>query len=49
MARQAFELARKQGKLSEAADLMEESFNRSPEQRDEYEYWVKLWRRGIVG
>jgi serine/threonine protein kinase len=49
MAGQAFDLARKQGKLSEAADLMEESFNRSPEQREDYEYWVKLWRRGIVG
>lgn len=49
MARQAFDLARTRGKLSEAADLMEESFNRSPAQREEYEYWVKLWRRGIVG
>jgi serine/threonine protein kinase len=49
MARQAFGLARKHGKLSEAADLMEESFNRSPEQREEYEYWVRLWRRGVVG
>jgi hypothetical protein len=49
MAEQAFEMARKQGKLAEAADLLEESFNRSPEQREEHEYWVKLWRRGILG
>ena len=49
MAGQAFKLARQSGKLSEAADLMEESFNRSPEQREEHEYWVRLWRRGIVG
>jgi eukaryotic-like serine/threonine-protein kinase len=49
MAVQAFELARVQGKLSEAADLMEESFNGAPDHREEYEYWVRLWRRGIVG
>lgn len=49
MAQQAFDLGRRQGKLAEAADLLEESFNRSPVLRDEHEYWVKLWRKGIVG
>lgn len=49
MAHQAFELARKHGRLSDAADLMEESFNRSPAKREELEYWVRLWRRGVAG
>lgn len=49
MAKQAIELAREHGRLAEAADLMEESFNRWPELREEYEYWIKLWRRGIAG
>lgn len=49
MARQAFELARKHGRLADAADLMEESFNHSPARREEFHYWVKLWRRGVAG
>ena len=49
MVQSAFDLARKQGKLAEAADLLEESFNRSPALREDNEYWVKIWRRGIVG
>jgi serine/threonine-protein kinase len=47
MLERAFDLARKQHKLAEAADLMEEAFNRSPALRDDHEYWVKLWRRGV--
>jgi serine/threonine-protein kinase len=45
--RRAFE-ARKAGRLSEAADLMEEAFNKSPELRIKHEHQVKLWRRGIT-
>jgi serine/threonine-protein kinase len=37
-----------EGRLADAADLMEEAFNRWPELRDRYEYQVKLWRRGVV-
>ncbi|MGO4884405.1 MAG: serine/threonine-protein kinase [Bryobacteraceae bacterium] len=48
MADRAFELARQQGNLAEAADLLEESFNRWPALRDELDYWVKLWRKGIA-
>lgn len=39
--------ARKAGRLAEAADLMEEAFNKSPELRAQYAHQVKLWRCGI--
>lgn len=48
MAKKALSLARGSGRLAEAADLMEEAFNKWPELRDEYEYQLKLWRRGIA-
>lgn len=48
MAKKAFNLARHAGQLMEAADLMEEAFNKAPELRDEYEYQLRLWRRGVV-
>lgn len=48
MADRATRLAREAGRLNEAADLMEEAFNRWPELRGEYEYQLKLWRRGIA-
>jgi serine/threonine-protein kinase len=47
LAARAVELSREHGRLSEAADLMEESFSHWPALRDEMEYWVKLWRKGI--
>lgn len=47
MADRALELARQHGRLPEAADMMEESFNKWPELREELEYWVKLWRKGM--
>ncbi|MDD5200529.1 MAG: serine/threonine-protein kinase [Terrimicrobiaceae bacterium] len=46
MAKQALGL-KKQGKLAEAADLMEEAFNKSPDLRDRYAHQVRLWRCGI--
>lgn len=46
MARQAIDF-KKQGRLSEAADLMEEAFNKSPNLRQKYAPQVKLWRCGI--
>ncbi len=48
MVDQAILLANHPQKLSEAADLMEEAFNKWPELRTDYEYQVKLWRRGII-
>lgn len=48
MASEALKLAQQAGRLVEAADLMEEAFNRWPELRDEYEFRVKNWRRGVV-
>jgi serine/threonine-protein kinase len=39
--------SRQVGRLAEAADLMEEAFNKSPELRQKYAHQVKLWRCGI--
>jgi serine/threonine-protein kinase len=46
MTKQAFQ-ARKSGRLAEAADMMEEAFNKSPDLRTKYAQQVKLWRCGI--
>lgn len=47
LAERAIELAQDPGTLNEAADLMEEAFNKLPQLRSEYQGRVKLWRRGI--
>jgi serine/threonine-protein kinase len=47
MADKAVKLARDAGKLLEAADLMEEAFNKWPDLRTRYEYQLTIWRRGI--
>jgi serine/threonine-protein kinase len=39
--------AKQDGRLAEAADLMEEAFNKSPSLREKYANQVKLWRCGI--
>ncbi|MFQ5472986.1 MAG: serine/threonine-protein kinase [Dehalococcoidia bacterium] len=46
LARQALQTAKK-GNLSEAADMMEEAFNKWPSLRAKYATKVTLWRRGI--
>jgi serine/threonine protein kinase len=46
MTRKAISL-KNAGKLTEAADLMEEAFNKSPNLRERYAHHVHLWRRGI--
>jgi serine/threonine-protein kinase len=46
-ARRAIE-AKRSGRLSEAADLMEEAFNKSPDLRARHEHQVRLWRCGIA-
>lgn len=48
MAAQAIKVSQEAGRLSEAADLMEEAMNKYPALRSEYQGRVKLWRRGIV-
>jgi serine/threonine-protein kinase len=46
LARRAFE-ARRSGRLAEAADIMEEAFNKSPDLRTKYAQQVKMWRFGV--
>jgi serine/threonine-protein kinase len=48
LADKAVKLARVHGKLSEAADLLEEALTKSPDLRDRYESSLQLWRKGIV-
>jgi serine/threonine-protein kinase len=48
MAAKAMELSHHAGKLVEAADLLEEAFNRWPALRQQYQDRVTLWRRGIA-
>jgi eukaryotic-like serine/threonine-protein kinase len=47
MARRAIAMAADTGRLGEAADLMEEAFNRWHGLREQYERLVRLWRCGI--
>lgn len=46
LARDAVAL-KKNGSLSEAADLMEEAFNKWPDLRQKYEHQIRLWRCGV--
>jgi serine/threonine-protein kinase len=48
MVDRALELARQASTLAEAADLMEEAFNKAPGLRDRHAGRVRLWRNGIV-
>jgi serine/threonine-protein kinase len=47
LAEQAIRKAKKEGLLIEAADIMEEAFNKSPSLRQQYANQVRLWRCGI--
>jgi len=42
------DLSHHAGKLGEAADLLEEGFNKWPALRQQYQDRVTLWRRGIA-
>ncbi len=46
MAQKAIEL-KKAGRLADAADIMEEAFNKWPDLRGKYAHQVKLWRCGV--
>lgn len=39
--------ARQAGRLAEAADIMEEAFNKMPDLREKYSQQVRLWRCGV--
>jgi serine/threonine-protein kinase len=47
-AEQAITLARQATTLTEAADLMEEAFNKSPRLRAAHEHRLRLWRKGVL-
>jgi len=47
LARQAVRIAKQNGVLMVAADMMEEAFNKSPSLRQKYASQVRLWRCGI--
>ena len=48
LARQAIKTAKQGNKLQEAADLMEEAFNKWPSLREKYAQKVLLWRNNII-
>ena len=47
LAKLAIIKAKDEGRLFEAADMMEEAFNKSPSLREKYAHQVRLWRCGI--
>nr|WP_042187609.1 serine/threonine-protein kinase [Kibdelosporangium sp. MJ126-NF4]CEL18223.1 serine/threonine protein kinase [Kibdelosporangium sp. MJ126-NF4]CTQ90546.1 serine/threonine protein kinase [Kibdelosporangium sp. MJ126-NF4] len=48
LAGQARVLAKQATTLVDAADLMEEAFNKSPKLRAEHEHRLRLWRKGVL-
>lgn len=48
LAARAMTLSKIPGKLVEAADLMEEAVGKAPHLREQYEYQIQLWRKGVV-
>jgi serine/threonine-protein kinase len=48
MVKEAFQLAQGVGHLNEAADMLEETLNKWPSLRIEYEGQVRLWRKGVL-
>jgi len=47
LVKEAVNMSKDANKLMEAADLLEEAITRNSDLREEYEYRLKLWRRGI--
>jgi serine/threonine-protein kinase len=47
LVKEAIKRAKEGGRLFEAADIMEEAFNKSPSLRQKYANQVRLWRCGI--
>lgn len=48
MVKKALEMAKQSSRLVQAADLLERAINTWPELRDEYEYQLRVWRRGLT-
>jgi serine/threonine-protein kinase len=48
LVRQAIQMAKRMDRLPDAADLMEEAFNKWPSLRDKHAKKVMLWRNGII-
>jgi len=48
MINSAVRLATETGMLNDAADLLEEAFNKCPDLRKEYASQLQLWRRGVT-
>ncbi len=49
LSKEAVQLSYYVNRLTEAADMMEEAFNKWPKLREKYEFKVVLWRKGISG
>ena len=48
MVARARTLAQQPGRVTEAADLLEEALNARPELRIDHEYHLRLWRKGMA-
>jgi len=48
LAAEALQLAQHSSRLVEAADLLERAMNMWPSLREDYEYRLRLWRRGLM-
>ena len=48
LVQQAIKISQEPGRLTDAADLIEEALNKFPALREEYQGRLKLWRRGIA-
>jgi serine/threonine-protein kinase len=48
LALQAFQVAERDGKLSDATRLLEAAFRKYPALREQYGYRLDLWRRGVA-
>jgi hypothetical protein len=44
----ALKLALNPSTLTRAADVMEDALSRAPHLREQYEYHVRMWRRGVT-
>lgn len=48
LAKEALKLGHQPGRLTDAAELMEQAFRKDPQLREEYATQVILWRKGIM-
>ena len=48
LSEQALRLAKTPDRLTQAVELMEKAFQKSPELREKYGYQLGLWRKGVL-